>query len=61
MKAEKWDKVLGDSSDVKVKTENEDDGYDDEISLTLNDSVPSSIASEIDHQVCKDIFESLVC
>ena len=40
MKAEKWDKVLGDSSDIKVKTENEDDGYDDEISLTLNDSVP---------------------
>jgi len=61
VKAKKWDKVLGDSSDVKVKTENEDDGYDDEISLALNDSVPSSIASEIDHQVCKDIVESLVC
>ena len=61
VKAEKWEEVLGDSSDVKVETENDDDSYDDEISPAINDSVPSSIASEIDHQVCKDVVESLVC
>jgi len=31
VKVEKYDKVLGDSNDVKVKTDNEDDAYDDEI------------------------------
>ena len=53
--------VLGDSSDVKVETENNDDSYNDDISPAINDFVPSSVASEIDHQVCKDVVDSLIC
>ena len=58
VKAQKWEKILGDSSDVKVETEN-DDGCDGEGSTVIDNSVPSSVASEVDHQVCKDVIESL--
>ena len=61
VKAEKWEEVLGDSSDVKIEPTENDDSYDDDISPAINDSVSSSIASEIDNQECKDIVESLVC
>ena len=51
--------ILRDLNDVKVETEN-DGGCDGEGLTVIDNSVPSSVASEVDHQVCKDVIESLV-
>lgn len=58
VKAQKQ-KIFRRLSDIKMETEKDND-HDEEASAVVDNFVPLFVASEVDHQICKDVIFTML-